>query len=49
MIARLEAEHEPARATRQWLQGLQGRVKLVDVVASLGQTRPMLAIADISL
>ena len=36
VIARLEAEHEPAQAARQWLQGLQGRVTLVDVVSPLG-------------
>ena len=36
MIARLEAEHDPAQSARQWLEGLQGRVTLVDVVSPLG-------------
>ena len=35
VIARLEAEHDPAEAAREWLQGLQGRVTLVDVVSPL--------------
>lgn len=35
VIARLEAEHDPAQAARQWLEGLQGRVTLVDVVSPL--------------
>lgn len=36
VIARLEAEVDPAQAARQWLQGLQGRVTLVEVVSPLG-------------
>ena len=36
VIARLEAEHDPAQAARLWLQGLQGRVMLVDVLLPLG-------------
>jgi len=35
VIARLEAEHDPAETAREWLQGLQGRVTLVDVVSPL--------------
>ena len=35
VIARLEAEHDPAQAARQWLEELNGRVKLVDVVSPL--------------
>ncbi|MFM8276269.1 MAG: hypothetical protein ACKN89_04620 [Cyanobium sp.] len=36
MIARLEAEHDPAEAAREWLEELKGRVTLVDVVSPLG-------------
>lgn len=35
VIARLEAEQDPAQSARQWLDALQGRVKLVDVVSPL--------------
>ena len=35
VIARLEAEHDPAQAARQWLEELNGRVTLVDVVSPL--------------
>ena len=35
VIARLEAEHDPAQAARQWLENLQGRVTLLDVVSPL--------------
>lgn len=35
VIARLVAEHDPAQAARQWLEELQGRVTLVDVVSPL--------------
>lgn len=35
VIARLEAENDPAQDALQWLQGLQGRVTLVDVVSPL--------------
>jgi antitoxin (DNA-binding transcriptional repressor) of toxin-antitoxin stability system len=35
VIARLEAEHDPAQAARQWLNELNGRVKLVDVMSPL--------------
>ena len=35
VIARLEAEQDPAEQARQWLDGLQGRVTLVDVLAPL--------------
>ena len=36
VIARLEAEQDPAEQARQWLDGLQGRVTLGDVLAPLG-------------
>ena len=36
VIARLEAEHDPAQAARDWLEALKGRVTLVDVVSPLG-------------
>jgi antitoxin (DNA-binding transcriptional repressor) of toxin-antitoxin stability system len=36
VIARLEAEHDPAEAAREWLEKLKGRVTLVDVVSPLG-------------
>jgi len=36
VIARLQAEQDPAEEARQWLEGLQGRVTLVDVLAPLG-------------
>jgi antitoxin (DNA-binding transcriptional repressor) of toxin-antitoxin stability system len=36
VIVRLQAEQDPAEEARQWLQGLQGRVTLVDVLAPLG-------------
>ena len=36
VIARLEAEHDPAQTARLWLQGQQGRVMLVDVLLPLG-------------
>ena len=36
MIARLEAEHNPAQAAREWLEELKGRVTLADVVSPLG-------------
>ncbi len=36
VIARLEAEHDPAQEARRWLEGLQGRVTLVDVLSPLG-------------
>ena len=35
VIARLEAEHDPAHAARAWLEELKGRVTLVDVVSPL--------------
>ena len=35
VIARLEAEHDPAQAARQWLEELNGRVTLADVVSPL--------------
>jgi prevent-host-death family protein len=35
VIARLQAEQDPAEEARQWLEGLQGRVTLVDVLAPL--------------
>ena len=35
VIARLEAEHDPALDARRWLDSLQGRVALVDVVSPL--------------
>ena len=35
VIARLEAERDPAQAARQWLEELNNRVKLVDVVSPL--------------
>ena len=36
VIARLEAEQDPGEQARRWLQGLQDRVSLVDVVSPLG-------------
>ena len=36
VIARLEAEHDPAQAAREWLEELKGRVPLADVVSPLG-------------
>jgi antitoxin (DNA-binding transcriptional repressor) of toxin-antitoxin stability system len=36
VIARLEAEHDPALEARRWLDSLKGRVALVDVVSPLG-------------
>jgi len=36
VIARLEAEHDPAQAAREWLEKLKSRVTLVDVVSPLG-------------
>lgn len=36
VIARLQAEQDPAEEARQWLQALQGRVTLVDLLAPLG-------------
>lgn len=39
VIARLDAEHDPAQAARQWLEDLQGRVTLVDVVSPLEPDR----------
>jgi len=36
VIARLEAECDPAQAAREWLEKLKGRVTLVDVVSPLG-------------
>ncbi|MFM7548542.1 MAG: type II toxin-antitoxin system Phd/YefM family antitoxin [Cyanobacteriota bacterium] len=33
VIARLEAERDPAQAAREWLEALKGRVTLVDVVS----------------
>mgnify|MGYP006283070361 FL=1 len=35
VIARLEAEHDPALDARRWLDSLKGRVALVDVVSPL--------------
>ena len=35
VIARLEAEHDPALAAREWLEKLKGRVTLVDVVSPI--------------
>lgn len=35
VIARLEAEHDPAQAALEWLETLKGRVTLVDVVSPL--------------
>jgi antitoxin (DNA-binding transcriptional repressor) of toxin-antitoxin stability system len=35
VIARLEAEHDPAQAAREWLEELRGRVTLVDGVSPL--------------
>jgi hypothetical protein len=35
VIARLEAEHDPALDARRWLDGLKGRVALVDVLSPL--------------
>ena len=39
VIARLEAEHAPAQAARQWLDELNGRVTLVAVVSPLEPDR----------
>ena len=36
VIARLQAEQDPAEEALQWLEGLQGRVTLGDVLAPLG-------------
>lgn len=36
VIARLQAEQDPAEEARRWLQDLQGRVTLVDLLAPLG-------------
>ncbi len=36
VIARLQAEQDPAEEARHWLEGLQGRVTLVDPLAPLG-------------
>ena len=36
VIVRLQAEQDPAEEARQWLEGLQGRVTLVDELAPLG-------------
>ncbi|MFO8237526.1 MAG: type II toxin-antitoxin system prevent-host-death family antitoxin [Prochlorococcaceae cyanobacterium] len=36
VIARLQAERDPAQAAREWLEELKGRVTLVDVVSPLG-------------
>ena len=35
VIARLEAENNPALDARRWLDGLKGRVALVDVLSPL--------------
>ena len=35
VIARLEAEHDPGLDARRWLDGLKGRVALVDVLSPL--------------
>jgi antitoxin (DNA-binding transcriptional repressor) of toxin-antitoxin stability system len=35
VIARLEAEQDPAQSARQWLEKLHGRVTLGDVVSPL--------------
>ena len=35
VIARLEAEQDPAQATRDWLKSLKGRATLVDVMSPL--------------
>lgn len=35
VIARLETEGDPAQQARQWFDGLQGRVRLGDVLAPL--------------
>ena len=36
VIARLEAEQDPALDARRWLDNLKGRVALVDVLSPLG-------------
>lgn len=36
VIARIEPERDPAEEARRWLEGLGGRVKLVEVLAPLG-------------
>ena len=36
VIARLQAEQDPAEEARHWREGLQGRVTLVDPLAPLG-------------
>ncbi len=36
VIARLEAEHDPGQEARRWLESLQGRVTLGDVLSPLG-------------
>ena len=36
VIARLEAEQDPAQEARRWLDELNGRVALLDVLSPLG-------------